>query len=65
MAFISPGRTQDAESTSNGALRAVKRTEEGNDSHVDLNRPCSRSPVTMNPERLHRVYLPWRTTQAD
>ena len=30
------------------ALRAVKGTEEGNESHVDLTQHCGKSPVTTN-----------------
>ena len=33
-------------SSTNGALRVVKGTEEGNESHADLIRHCGKSPVT-------------------
>jgi hypothetical protein len=36
------------------ALRAVKGTEEGNESHDDLTQHCGKSPVTTNTV-LHRV----------
>jgi hypothetical protein len=35
-------------SSTNGALRAVKGTDEGNESHVGLTRHFSKSPVAMN-----------------
>ena len=46
-------------STTNTALRAVKETEEGNDSHIDLPRQCGKSPVTTSAV-LHCVYLTWK-----
>jgi hypothetical protein len=45
-------------SSINGLLRAVKGTEERDDSHVDLARHYSESKVTMN-KVLHRIYLTW------
>jgi hypothetical protein len=43
-------------SSINGPLRAVKGTEERDESHVDFNRHCGKSSVTIN-KVLHRVYL--------
>ena len=43
-------------SSINGPLRAVKGTEERDESHVDLTRYCGKSAVAMN-KVLHRVYL--------
>jgi hypothetical protein len=43
-------------SSINGPLRAVKGTEERDESHVDLTRHCGNFAVTMN-KVLHRVYL--------
>jgi hypothetical protein len=43
----------------NGPLRAVKGTEERNESNVDLTRHCGESAVAMN-KVLHRVYLTWK-----
>ena len=45
-------------SSINGPLRAVKGTEERDESHDDLTRHCGKSAVTMNTV-LHRVYLTW------
>ena len=41
-------------SSTNGALRAVKGTQEGDESHVDLTRHCGKSFVTTSVV-LHRV----------
>jgi len=46
-------------SSINGPLRAVKGTEEGDESHVNLTRHCGKSAVTMNTV-IHRVYLTWK-----
>ena len=46
-------------SSINGPLRAVKGTEERDESHVDLTRHCVKYSVTMN-KVLHRVYLTWK-----
>ena len=46
-------------SSINGALRAVKGTEERDESHVNLTRHCGKSAVTMN-KVIHRVYLTWK-----
>ena len=46
-------------SSINGPLRAVKGTEERDESHVNLTRHCGKSPATMN-KVLHRVYLTWK-----
>jgi hypothetical protein len=46
-------------SSINGLLRAVIGTEERDESHVDLNRHCGKSAVTMN-KVIHRVYLTWK-----
>jgi hypothetical protein len=43
----------------NGPLRAVKRTEERDKSHVDLTRHCGESAITTN-KVLHRVCLTWK-----
>jgi hypothetical protein len=43
----------------NGPLRAVKRTEERDESHVDLARHCGKSAVEMHMV-IHRVYLTWK-----
>jgi len=40
----------------NGPLRAVKGTEERDESHVDLNRRCGKSAVTIS-KVIHLVYL--------
>jgi hypothetical protein len=40
-------------------LRAVKGTEERDESHVDLTRRFGKSAVSMN-KFLHRVYLTWK-----
>jgi hypothetical protein len=45
-------------SSTNGALRAVKGTEEGNKSHVGLTRHFGKYPVTKSTV-LHRVELTW------
>ena len=46
-------------SSINGPLRAVKGTEERDESHVDLTRHCGKSPATMN-KAIHCVYLTWK-----
>jgi hypothetical protein len=46
-------------SFTNGVVRAVKGTEEGNESHVDLARHSGTSSVTMSTV-LHWVYLTWK-----
>jgi len=46
-------------SSINGPLRAVKGTEERDESHVHLTRHCGKSAVTMN-KVIHRVYLTWK-----
>ena len=46
-------------SSINGALRAVKGTQEGDESHVDLTRYCSKSSDTSN-SVLHRVWHTWK-----
>jgi hypothetical protein len=43
-------------SSINGPLRAVKVTEERDESHVDLTRHCGKSAVAVN-KVIHRVYL--------
>jgi hypothetical protein len=43
----------------NRPLRAVKGTEERDESHVDLNRHCGKSAVTIN-KVLNLVYLTWK-----
>jgi hypothetical protein len=43
-------------STTNGTLRAVKGTVEGNASQIALTRCCGKSPVSTKPV-LHRVEL--------
>ena len=44
-------------SSINGFLRAVKETEERDESHVNLTRHCDKSAVTMNTV-IHRVISP-------
>ena len=46
-------------STTNTALRAVKETQEHDESHVDFTRQCGKSPVTTSAV-LHCVYLAWK-----
>ena len=46
-------------STTNSALRAVKETEEHDESHVNFTRQCGKSPVTTSAV-LHCVYLDWK-----
>jgi hypothetical protein len=46
-------------SSINGPLRAVKGTEERDESHVNLTRRYGKSPATMN-KVLHCVYLTWK-----
>ena len=46
-------------SSTYGALRAVKGTQEGDESHVDLTRHCCKSFVTTSVV-LHRVWLTWK-----
>ena len=46
-------------STTNTALRAVKETEEHDESHIDFTRHCGKSPVTTSAV-LHCVYLAWK-----
>jgi hypothetical protein len=46
-------------SSINGPLRAVKGTEEHDESHVDITRHCGKSEVTMN-KVLYRFYLTWK-----
>ena len=41
------------------ALRAVKATEEHDESNVDFAQQCGKSPVTMSAV-LHCVYLAWK-----
>jgi hypothetical protein len=43
-------------SSINGPLRAVKGTEERDESNIDLTRHCGKSAVTMS-KLIHRVYL--------
>ena len=50
-------------SSINGPLRAVKGTEERDESHVNPTRHCGKSPATMN-KVLHRVYLSSGSTHA-
>jgi hypothetical protein len=45
-------------SSMNGPLRAVKGTEERDESHFSLTRHCCESAIAMN-KVLHRVYLTW------
>ena len=71
IACILPGSTHAARSrcdisgqstrfsTANTALRAVKETEEHDESHVDFTRHCGKSPVTTSAV-LHCVYLAWK-----
>jgi hypothetical protein len=42
-----------------GTLRAVKGTEERDESHVDLTRNCDLSAAKMN-NLIYRVYLTWK-----
>jgi hypothetical protein len=49
----------------NGPLRAVKGTEERDESHVELTRHCGKSTVTMNKEVLHHVFSPGSTLAAE
>jgi hypothetical protein len=46
-------------SSINGPLRAVKGTEERDESHVNLTRHDGKSAVTMN-KVLQRVHLTWK-----
>ena len=46
-------------SSINGPLRAVKGTEERDESHVNLTRHCGKFAVTMN-KVIHRLYLTWK-----
>ena len=46
-------------SSINGHLRAVKGTEERDESHAKLTRHCGKSHATMN-KVLHRIYLTWK-----
>ena len=46
-------------SSTNGALRAVKGTQEGDESQVDLTRHCGKFFVTTSVV-LHRVWLTWK-----
>ena len=46
-------------STTNTALRAVKETQEHDESHDDFTRQCGKSPVTTSAV-LHCVYLAWK-----
>ena len=46
-------------SSTNGALRAVKGTEEGNEFYDDLTRHCGKSLVTMNTV-LQCAQLTWK-----
>ena len=46
-------------STTITALRAVKETQEHDESHVDFTRQCGKSPVTTSAV-LHSVYLAWK-----
>ena len=46
-------------SSINGPLRAVKGTEDRDESHVDLAQHQGKSAVTMSAV-LHRVYLTWK-----
>ena len=45
--------------TTNTALRAVKATEEHDESHIDFARQCGKSPLTMSAV-FHCVYLAWK-----
>ena len=49
----------DQFSSTNGALRAVKGTEEGDESHVDLTQHCVKSIDTLSVV-LHHVWLTWK-----
>ena len=74
IAFILPGSTHAAGSmcdisgqstrfsTANTALHAIKETEEHDESHVDLNRQCGKSPLTTSAV-LHCIYLAWKHTR--
>ena len=57
--MVLTGRRQPRFSTTNTALRAVKETEEHDESHVDFTRHCGKSPVTTSAV-LHCVYLAWK-----
>ena len=46
-------------SSINGALRAVKVTEERDESHFSLTRHCCESAIAMH-KVIHRVYLTWK-----
>jgi hypothetical protein len=46
-------------SSINWPLRAVKGTEERDESYVVLTRHCGKSAVAMNKD-IHRVYLTWK-----
>ena len=46
-------------STTNTALRAVKETEDHDESHVDFTRLSNKAPVTTSAV-LHCVYLAWK-----
>jgi hypothetical protein len=46
-------------SSINKLTRAVKETEELDESHVDLTQHCGKFAVTMN-KVIHRVYLTWK-----
>jgi hypothetical protein len=46
-------------SSINGALRAVKGTKEGDESHANLTQHCGKSLVTTSVV-LHRVRLTWK-----
>jgi hypothetical protein len=43
----------------NGPLRAVKGTEDRNESHFDFNQRCFKPEVTMN-KGFHRFYVTWK-----
>jgi hypothetical protein len=71
IALISPGSTHTAGdragisgdltdfASTNGALRAVKGTQKGNESHDDLTRQCGKSPVATNTV-FHSTHLTWK-----
>jgi hypothetical protein len=71
IALISPGSTHAAGdragisgdltsfSATNGALRTVKGTQMGNESHDDVARQCGKSSVATN-KVLHRAHLTWK-----
>ena len=44
-------------------MRAVKGTEEHDESHVDITRHCGKSEVTMN-KVLYRFFLTWKSHAA-